>query len=57
MKKYSKSLKEKYSFENYKPNTKLCIPVTYKGVNYFSKTQCKVLNDLDDKELNEYLKK
>lgn len=54
MKKYSKKLKEKYSFKNYKGN-KNCKNIVYKGVTYISRIQCKVLNDLDDKELKEYL--
>lgn len=54
MKKYSKDLKKKYSFEDYKGN-KNCKAITYNGQVYVSKMQCKVLNDLTDKELNEYL--
>lgn len=56
MKKYSKAQKEKYSFQNYKGN-KNCKAITYKGQLYVSKMQCKVLNDLDDKDLEEYLNK
>lgn len=55
MKKYSKELKKKYSLETYKPtwNSK---SIEYNGVTYASMTQCRVLNDLDEKELKEYLK-
>lgn len=56
MKKYSKDLKKKYSFETYKANRN-CKQIEYKGMIYLSKMQCKVLNDLDDKELEEYLNK
>ena len=45
--------KEKYS-KNYKPNRN-CIPVTYKGKEYKSKTQCMVLEKITRRELEEYL--
>lgn len=54
MKKYTKEQKKKYSFENYVANRN-CKQIEYKGTVYLSKMQCKVLNDLTDKELNEYL--
>lgn len=47
--------KKYYSSENYKP-TKRAKKVTYKGVEYLSKVQCMVLNDIDAKTLDEYLK-
>ncbi len=47
--------KEKYSFENYKPN-KNCKPIEYKGTKYLSKAQCCALEGITIKELNEYLK-
>lgn len=49
-----KTNKEKYSFKNYKVN-KNCKPVTYKGTEYLSKTQCCVLEGITRKELEEYL--
>lgn len=49
------SLKEKYSFKNYKPN-KNCKPVDYKGTHYLSKAQCIALEGITRKELEEYLK-
>lgn len=52
--KYSKEQKVKYALDVYKAN-KNCKPITYNGVTYKSKTQCMVLNDLTEKELNEYL--
>ena len=55
MKKYSKDLKKKYALNTYKA-TKNCKSVTYNGVTYASKMQCMVLNDLDRKDLDEYLK-
>lgn len=55
MKKYTKAQKEFYSFKNYKAN-KNCKSVVYKGKEYLSKMQCMVLNDLDRKDLDEYLK-
>ena len=54
MKKYSAADKKKYSFGNYKPN-KNAKKVTYNGVEYLSKIQCMVLNDLDKRDLEEYL--
>lgn len=55
MAKYSKKEKEQYSFENYK-SSKSCKPVTVNGVDYLSKKQACVLEDMTMKELNEYLK-
>ena len=55
MKKYTKAQKESYSFKNYKAN-KNCKSVVYKGKEYLSKMQCMVLNNLDRKDLDEYLK-
>lgn len=52
--KYTKQQKAKYALDVYKAN-KNCKPVTYNGVTYKSKTQCMILNDLTEKELNEYL--
>lgn len=52
--KTKKQIKEFYG-KNYKPN-KNCKPVTYKGINYLSKTQCMVLEGITRKELEEYLK-
>ena len=54
MKKYSAADKKKYSFDNYKPN-KNAKKVTYNGVEYLSKIQCMVLNNLDKRDLEEYL--
>lgn len=54
MKKYSKDLKKKYALNSYKAN-KNCKSVEYKGVTYASKMQCMVLNNLERKELDEYL--
>lgn len=54
MKKYSAADKKKYSFGNYKPN-KNAKKVTYNGVEYLSKIQCMVLNDLNKRDLEEYL--
>ena len=47
--------KKKYALESYKPN-KNAVPVMYNGVEYASKKQCMVLNDLSRKDLDEYLK-
>ena len=55
MENYSKADKKKYSLESYKPN-KNAVPVVYNGVEYASKKQCMVLNDLSRKDLDEYLK-
>lgn len=56
MKTYSKADKKRYALNTYKP-TKNAKSVVYNGVEYSSKIQCMVLNDLDRKELDEYLKK
>lgn len=56
MKNYSKVDKKRYALNTYKP-TKNAKSVVYNGVTYASKIQCMVLNDLDRKELDEYLKK
>lgn len=56
MKTYSKAEKKRYALNTYKP-TKNAKSVVYNGVEYASKIQCMVLNDLDRKELDEYLKK
>lgn len=56
MKNYSKADKKRYALNTYKP-TKNAKSVVYNGVTYASKIQCMVLNDLDRKELDEYLKK
>ena len=55
MKKYSKNEKKRYALNTYKP-TKNAKSVVYNGVTYASKIQCMVLNDLERKELDEYLK-
>ena len=55
MENYSKADKKKYALESYKPN-KNAVPVVYNGVEYASKKQCMVLNDLSRKDLDEYLK-
>lgn len=52
--KYNKEQKSKYAFGTYKANRN-CKKVTYKEKEYLSKMQCMVLNDLTEKELNEYL--
>lgn len=54
MKKYSKKEKKQYALGIYKA-TKNSVKVTYNGVEYLSKKQACVLNDLDIKELNKYL--
>lgn len=46
--------KKKYSLKNYKPN-KNCVPVTYKGKEYKSKSQCMALEKITRKQLEEYL--
>lgn len=48
------SLKNKYSFSNYKPNHK-AKPVDYKGTHYLSKIQCMMMEEITRKELDEYL--
>lgn len=53
--KTTKSVKNFYSFENYKPN-KNAKPVTYKGKTYLSKAQCMALEEITRKELDAYLK-
>lgn len=55
MKTIDKKLKEKYSFENYKPN-KNCTPVEVNGTKYLSKAQAMALEGMTRKELDEYLK-
>ena len=53
-KKVRRAIKNKYAFGVYKPN-KNCKPVTYNGTEYLSKAQCRVLEGITRKELDEYL--
>lgn len=50
----NKSVKDFYSFKNYKPN-KNAVPVNYKGTEYLSKAQCMALEGITRKELDAYL--